>query len=76
MGKTPTALRMLILVDDEWLTHPAVLAMAEKGHTIQAAPRADIIFSGAGWNWNDEMWGLEEIALKGARAKKRGGGKR
>ena len=71
MGQTPKALRMTILVADQWLAHPEVLALAEKGHTIQAAPPADLNQAPWAWNWGDEMWDLLDVALKGARAKKR-----
>ena len=69
MGKTPCPL--MILVAQEWLTHAAIQKLADQGHTIQAAPVADLILAPSAHAWAEDMWDLLDLALKRARTRKK-----
>ena len=80
MGKTNQPLT--IWVEQEWLEHPKVKELREKGHSIEDllfhepdAPRSDaiqpdLILSRAAHAWDDTMWDYLEMALKAARKRK------
>jgi hypothetical protein len=73
VGKSPTKSRLLIIVDPEWATHPKVLELVEKGHTIlQLESAPNLILSKSAHMWADDMWSLLPITLKAARARKKG----
>ena len=59
--------KLTILVSQEWLAHPQVLELAEKGHIIEAAPIADLILAPYAWQWSDHSWKYIGAALKEAR---------
>lgn len=68
MGKTPKPLT--ILVDSQWVNHPAVLALVAQGHTV--APlleKADLILSPTAHYWREEMFETTYLiaAMKAAR---------
>ena len=71
-GKTPVPLT--ILVDGDWLEHPAITALLEKGHTVHECPKRDILLSRTAHYWDDTMFAKPaylETALKVARARKK-----
>lgn len=80
MGKTNSPLT--IWVDPQWMEHPKVKELSEKGHQIEDllfhepdaphndADRPDLILSPAAHAWDDTMWDYLEIALKAARKRK------
>lgn len=75
MAKAPAASRLTILVDFDYLDRPEIAELADKGHTILQAPAgADIILSRSAHYFTPEMFddGLIEVAIKAARAKRRG----
>ena len=72
MGKTPVPLT--ILVDRDWLQHPTILALVEKGHTVHECPVRELILSRAAHYWDDTMFAKPaylDTALKVARARKK-----
>lgn len=73
MGKTPEKLRLHIRVDPEWLTHPKVIELIEKGHYVKTVDDyPHLILSKSAHMWADDMWSLLPITLKVARARKKG----
>ena len=79
MGRTPVPL--VIWVDSDWLTHPRIVALAAKGHTVvdwygdmmagRVLPPPDLHLSRVGHWWSDDMWSYLDAALRRARERKR-----
>jgi hypothetical protein len=75
VGKTPEKLRLMILVDPEWLDHPKITELRDKGHTIlpvETLQPPHLILSKSAHAWNDDMWPLLDVTMKAARARKKG----
>jgi len=65
---------LLILVDGEVLSHPAVQALIAKGHAVAACGLADLVLSKNARYFEPEWWDdpkQVEVALKRARVEKR-----
>lgn len=77
MGKTPEKLRLRIVVDDDWETHPKIVELKEKGHAITPMRLVGydltphLVLSRTAWRWDDSMWPMLEITLKAARKAKK-----
>lgn len=79
MGKTPINQRLFFIVDGRWKSHPKILELEDKGHTVvfmeDLLPDVDIsaIFHPAAHAWTDEMWDttLLDAAMKRARKRKK-----
>jgi hypothetical protein len=59
--------KLTILVDSEWMEHPQVKELVEKGHQVMYTPPVDLILSKAAWNWSEHHWKYLDLALKEAR---------
>lgn len=73
MGKTNQ--KLTIWVTKEWLEHPRVKELEEKGHVIHDlmladATQPDLILTPAAHHWDDTMWDYLPVALKAARARR------
>lgn len=66
---------LTIYVEPSWTSHPALHALAEKGHTIKMLelPDADLILSPTAHYWDETMWDtkLLDAAIKAARRAKK-----
>ena len=64
---------LTIWVDQKWITHPRIIQLAEKGHSVKAIQfdetidAADLILSERAWKWHDGMWDFIDMAIKQAR---------
>jgi hypothetical protein len=58
---------MNILVDAEWMEHPEIKALVEKGHQVMYTPPVDLILSKTAWNWSEHHWKYLDVALKEIR---------
>lgn len=83
MGKAPAASRLVIWAHPDFLDHPSITALVEKGHRVYATDDlipegdcpADLILDPVAHvfrrEWLDKK-GLLDTAIKSARARKRG----
>lgn len=77
MGKTNQPLG--IWVAEEWMSHPAILALREAGHDVAAIgdpmpPEPDLILHPAAHGWREADFDFKQAlpaALKWARARKK-----
>ena len=65
---------LTIWVDQKWITHPCIIQLAEKGHSIRSLESIswpdgppDLILSERAWKWHDGMWDFIDMAIKQAR---------
>lgn len=66
MGRTRRPLT--IVVDPEWVDHPAVRALVAKGHTVVALQQqADLILSRVAHAWDEAWWEWLDVAVRGAQ---------
>ena len=69
---------LIIWVAEQWLEHPKIVDLREKGHfilsvvgspewdeTIRLDP--DLILHPAAWRWSEKMWVFLDDAIKEAR---------
>lgn len=77
MGKSPAKKRLVVWVDPDYTSTPAIQKMEEQGHTIIALeePGPHLILSRNAIRMTPEMLatkGMLEVAVKGARLRKEG----
>ena len=66
--------KLLVLVDMEMESHPAVQALVDQGHRVHVVEPADIVLSRTAHLFMDDWWNdpkLLETALKRAKAGKK-----
>lgn len=75
MGKTNQ--KLVIWVAEEWMDHPKVVELREKGHIVYRLDQnvlgtetPDLFLHPAAHAWGDSMWIYLENALKAARKRK------
>lgn len=82
MAKGQTNQPLVIWVAEQWLEHPKIMELREKGHFVRSvsglpeldetvSPAPDLILHPAAWRWSGESWPYLDDAIKEARRERK-----